>query len=73
MLQPRVLGISWGEIALLGALVTLLIVTGRVATFVRGVRRGLRDDDPSIRARIVDREDDGTQGARSDDGPEGKG
>lgn len=40
-------------------LIGLLIGTGRVATFVRGVRRGMRDDDPGIRVRFVERSEQG--------------
>lgn len=49
------LGVSWLEIAVVAVLIGLLIGTGRVASLVRGVRRGMRDDDPQIRVRFVER------------------
>lgn len=73
MLDPGVLGISWGEIALIGALVALLVATGRVATFVRGVRRGMRDDEERIRVRFVEPKEDRRQEGRDDDAPKRQG
>jgi Sec-independent protein translocase protein TatA len=66
VLEPGVFEVSWGEIALIGALVLLLVTTGRVASFVRGVRRGMRDDDPGIRARFID-DDSKRRDARGND------
>jgi Sec-independent protein translocase protein TatA len=53
-----VLGVSWLEIVVVALLIGLLIGTGRVATFVRGVKRGMRDDDPGIRVKFIDRGDE---------------
>jgi Sec-independent protein translocase protein TatA len=72
VLDPGVLGISWGEIALIGVLVALLVATGRVATFVRGVRRGMRDDAEGIRVRFVERKEVGKREGR-DDATKGQG
>jgi len=58
-----VLGVSWMEVAVVALLIGLLIGTGRVATFVRGVKKGLRDDDPGIRVKFIERgEDEGDSG-----------
>lgn len=67
MLDPGVFGISWGELALIGVLVALMVATGRVAEFVRGVRRGMRDDAEGIRVRFVERHEDRQAEGRGDD------
>jgi Sec-independent protein translocase protein TatA len=73
VLDPGVLGISWGELAVLGFLVALLVTTGRVATFVRGVRRGIRDDVEGIQVRFVDQPKDEPRQASSTDSTQGRG
>lgn len=51
-------GISWGEWLVLVIVFAIVVGSPRVREavggFVRGVRRGMRDDDPGIRARVLD-------------------
>ena len=62
VLEPVVLEVSWGEIALIVALAILVVATGRVTSFLRGVRRGMRDDDPGIRVRFIENDREGGEG-----------
>jgi Sec-independent protein translocase protein TatA len=51
------LDLSWGELAVIAAVLLLLFAPGRkrlrklLGDFSFGVKKGLRDDDPGIRVR----------------------